>query len=316
MQPGSRTRALLPPAVEWQCCQLLRETSEPNYIIKIRPCAQQQNGMDCGLYAIANMVSLAFGYDPEMLVYTGDLRKEFLGMILDKKIKMFQHKLKSDIHLWCFKTPVRGTRADDSIEIPDSLTEMIVPICHCKMTESFGDIISCDKCDKKYHRRCYLMGGTVGCKRPKQFICYGCRNPLDYAFLDKMSPINVTAIEKCSLKIAALDNYVLAKYCSEVQIPQVGCIPHCIKDFNKIEHIISTYDLNSFCRNQGNIYQSFFNLYVNNYKNLPNQKKIENYSIAQLVHFVLLLICDTELIPCSPISVSYTHLTLPTIYSV
>ena len=161
MRPGSMTRAIVPPAVEWQVCQLLRNSRESNYIIKIRPCPQQQNFSDCGLFALANCANLCFGFNISEIFYTGDLRSEFFNMLLMKQISPFTFEQKSQSNKFNFFVPIKGKIADDRIEIPNFLTEMITPICHCIMTQSFGDVISCDSCENKYHLKCYLMAGEV-----------------------------------------------------------------------------------------------------------------------------------------------------------
>ena len=301
MRPGSMTRAIVPPAVEWQVCQLLRNTQESNYIIKIRPCSQQQNFSDCGLFALANCTNICFGFDVSETCYTGNLRSEFFKMLKTKQISPFAFEQRNQLNKHTFLVPIQGKIADDRIEIPKFLIEMITPSCHCRMTESYGDIVSCDSCEKRYHLKCYLMAGEVGKSRPKTFLCYNCRKENDYSFLDKASKIDRGAIEICSGKIANLEIHTLSRYCSEISVLETQSIPHTIHDFNKIESIISTYDLNQFCLKSGDIYVNFYNNFVNNVLEMPHGKQLHEYSLAQQMHLIILLICHVQLIPCSPL---------------
>ena len=175
LKEGSKTRVEIPPAVTWQICQLMKKSEESNLIVKIRKCSQQQNYSDCGFYTIANCVSLCFGIDIEELVYTGNLRSQYLDMLLSKKIEIFTHENENPSNQFNFTIQVTGKKAEDRIYFPQFFAEMITPICHCKITESFGDIVLCDECNSKYHLKCYLMAGEVGKIRPAQFLCYTCR---------------------------------------------------------------------------------------------------------------------------------------------
>ena len=62
---GSRTQVTPSNATFWQACQLVADKSF-SLTVHIRPCEQQKNGSDCGMFAIANAVSLANG----CLLYT------------------------------------------------------------------------------------------------------------------------------------------------------------------------------------------------------------------------------------------------------
>ena len=51
-----------------QICDMVK-TSTDNIRVNIRPVQQQGNGVDCGLFAIAFAVILAFGDKPKMISY-------------------------------------------------------------------------------------------------------------------------------------------------------------------------------------------------------------------------------------------------------
>ena len=55
---GSRNEVTPNNATYWQACQLVSNKSN-SLTVNVRPCQQQDNGFDCGMYAVANAVSLA-----------------------------------------------------------------------------------------------------------------------------------------------------------------------------------------------------------------------------------------------------------------
>jgi Ulp1 family protease len=58
------------PRVAWQAAQLLRATNNGSSIfIEVRACHQQINLVDCGMFAVANSVSLALGLNPGEVLY-------------------------------------------------------------------------------------------------------------------------------------------------------------------------------------------------------------------------------------------------------
>ena len=77
---GTKTQYNCPEAVERQAAQL-RDGGCQEYgkvtEIHVKPCMQQQDSYNCGVLTIANMISLAMGYDPQNIIYTGtDMRNE------------------------------------------------------------------------------------------------------------------------------------------------------------------------------------------------------------------------------------------------
>ena len=56
----------------------MQEGKTKSVIVKILPCHQQRDSYECGMFSIANAVSLAFGYLPSDMRYIGSLRAQLL----------------------------------------------------------------------------------------------------------------------------------------------------------------------------------------------------------------------------------------------
>ena len=82
--------------VKKQISQILKndpQSYKNNQItIRLESCPQQKDSYNCGLFAIANAVSLMHNINPNFIKYTGDLRQEFIEMLKEKKLIPFKHK--------------------------------------------------------------------------------------------------------------------------------------------------------------------------------------------------------------------------------
>ena len=60
------------------------------------PCSQQKNGYDCGVYAIGNLVELAYGDPSKSKFIDGNLREHVINMFESKSLTRFpSEKLKA-----------------------------------------------------------------------------------------------------------------------------------------------------------------------------------------------------------------------------
>ena len=60
--------------------------------MNIRPVQQQGNGVDCGLFAIAFAVTLAFGNKPKMISYDeGNLPRHLVECLKSETFSSFQN---------------------------------------------------------------------------------------------------------------------------------------------------------------------------------------------------------------------------------
>ena len=117
---------------------------EVNLQLKIQPVQQQNNGVDCGVFAIAFATSLAHGNDPCTAAYNVSLmRSHLIKCLQQKKMELFP------------TTPKRIRRC-----IPKKFT---VPIyCHCRLPyfENKDKMVQCSQCDEWFHFKCETIHGS------------------------------------------------------------------------------------------------------------------------------------------------------------
>ena len=125
--------------------------------IKVVNVATQKGGLDCGLYAIAMMTSIANNDDPVNLVYN-------------------QQELR--IHLYqCFENEIiekfpifKGKRIKKRIS--EELTYLIY--CKCRLPDDGTKMVQCDKCLEWYHVKCILDLNPQLTNSDDQWFCDSC----------------------------------------------------------------------------------------------------------------------------------------------
>ncbi len=144
-------RPLIREGIKWQTAQLLRRQGGENkrvLSIKVRPCQQQENASSCGVYALANVISLLNGLDPSEIKYTGDMRKELYNMMAAQQLVPFRHEKNEGSFTIPGSSLVPKTRF---LEMDHSFTVL----CFCGQPESVGDVVECDSCGQTYHQVCF-----------------------------------------------------------------------------------------------------------------------------------------------------------------
>ena len=132
------------------------------FTINIQPVQQQDNGVDCGLYAVAFATSLAFGDDPVKLFYNKyNLQTHFINCLLNKNMTKFPGVSKSEVN----------TKVCRSKTIPLEI------YCVCRMNFNQDDDImaQCDKCHRWYHQQCVKIPRMIFTKKSAIFICTSCK---------------------------------------------------------------------------------------------------------------------------------------------
>lgn len=105
--------------------------------VQIKCTQKQQQPADCGLFAIANAVSLASGIDPADIQYNQDLMRSHLHTCLAKgKLKMFPHTQRRS--KW----------------IIVERHEILSKYCICHQYREQSDMVQCNKCQGWYHCSC------------------------------------------------------------------------------------------------------------------------------------------------------------------
>ena len=114
----------------------------------------QINGYDCGLYAIDNATSLAYGRDPSTQSYVPRMmRQHLIGCFENRNIKPFP--------------TATGKRRKSIKKVID------LPVyCICKMPDTHTVYVYCDNCSNEYHPECVGLKGSI--HESLAFICSNC----------------------------------------------------------------------------------------------------------------------------------------------
>ena len=113
---------------------------------------QQQGSRDCGLFAIAFALHSALGQDiPELEFNQSEMRKHLINCFSKKLLTPFPT---SDI-----STARQNFFPGRSIDL----------YCDCRMPESFGDMVECEKCESWYHQQCVDYS-----PKKSNWICRSC----------------------------------------------------------------------------------------------------------------------------------------------
>ena len=145
------------------CISSLVKTKEKQMRYIVKSCQRQENGYDCGVFAIAFATSVAFGQDPSTIVYDTKLLRKHLVNCLKKGI----------IDLFPVTAAVRSSRCSrEKIAVCNVY-------CHCRrtahnnMSENF-ESLDCSRCKDKFHRMCDSPLPTTKQAR-KKWLCKNCR---------------------------------------------------------------------------------------------------------------------------------------------
>ena len=140
----------------FQICKIYSPLSSKKGFLKLQKLSvqQQSNNRDCGLFAIANMVEICYGNNPEDLSYDEDaMRSHLEECLLSKEMKPFPKSFKPEM-----------------LPRPERKSTRIQLYCICQMPEDYDDhMICCDKCDMWYHYSCIKLDTT-----PNNWECARC----------------------------------------------------------------------------------------------------------------------------------------------
>jgi hypothetical protein len=128
-----------------------------NLVVNIPNIQQQRGYSDCGLFAIANAVRLAFKEDFARLYDQSKMRKHLEKCFRLKNLTPFP--VSDNVHVCKEQSyfPVR------QIEI----------FCICGMPETYGDIVECGICYDWYHQECVSYTKS---NEGSEWSCTACRS--------------------------------------------------------------------------------------------------------------------------------------------
>ena len=124
---------------------------------------QQQHGsMDCGLFAIANIVALCFGYEPNKILFRQDshrMRNHLISYLEAGQFSMFPFDVNT--------RPKRNKT--QKIRVYMYFT--------CRRPHDGTKMIKCVNCSEWFHPNCLCV--VVGGHKPSKFFCEFCMTEFD-----------------------------------------------------------------------------------------------------------------------------------------
>ena len=139
-------------------------SSDPEIRVEIKKVQQQNNGVDCGVFAIAFAVSLAFKEDPTLIVYNiGEMRNHLVDCIENGRMTPFP------------KRPMKRTKRCKTKILKISI------FCNCRMPHDKDgtgniDMAECSTCLTWIHESCEIIPNTIfGKRKGLLWECLECR---------------------------------------------------------------------------------------------------------------------------------------------
>ena len=128
------------PSFEQQCIATLVQPPSMELTLNLLDVFPQNNSYGCGLYSIANLVTIACGQDPTKMTYDRrKLRSHLFACLERKKLSKL-----STVGQRTVKKRIKR--------------EIVVQLhCHCKLPETHTLYIIYDGCDRYFHPACLGM---------------------------------------------------------------------------------------------------------------------------------------------------------------
>ncbi len=143
-----------------QVCSFLRPTSK-DIRVDIMNIMKQTNKFDCGLFCIANMTELAYGYNPVKVIWNVKKMRSHLSTCL-KNGKLQRFPILKERRIPFGKAITFTTKIDI--------------FCDCRMpyNSDIDDMIECVACSGWFHNVCVNIA-NVSEYRSKKWLCKKCK---------------------------------------------------------------------------------------------------------------------------------------------
>lgn len=147
----SLNAGMVKPSLQKQITSIMVASSR-SLRINVEPVQRQQNGTDCGVFALAFATSLLHGQDPSKVIYdVSQLRPHLLSCLKAGQMTPFPTLIDT------------GTGNEDRkllnlVDRIQATTVTIGLVCSCRMpfdiSDKSDDLIPCAKCNTFYHMKC------------------------------------------------------------------------------------------------------------------------------------------------------------------
>ena len=135
--------------------QLIRYTGN-SFDVKIMNVAKQSGSVDCALYSMATVLTLASGGDPTQVVYNQpDMRPHFVSCLESKLLSPFP-------------TLKHRKPASKVVKI-----EKCAVYCYCRMPDDHKEMVQCNDCREWFHCHC------VDYVKNLEWLCLACKKTQD-----------------------------------------------------------------------------------------------------------------------------------------
>ena len=131
---------------------------EDMLVLEVQPVQKQNNGVDCGVFAIAFATALANGKDPTTLSFdVPKMRDHLVNCLKQKKMKLFP-------------------TVDRRVQKCKKQKYYVSIYCHCRLPyfPSKDKMAQCDHCKKWYHYKCEGLKKSKRFSTSEDYICKQC----------------------------------------------------------------------------------------------------------------------------------------------
>jgi len=160
----------------------LLKSNLSHIIVEEHVCQSQQNGFDCGVYAIAFATALLLNVNPSNCVFEDHkIRNHLRTCLLNQQLSMFPTKIVIDKNN-CTRNRHFNPKPLVTHKLPIHCTDL------CRRTEFFKigsssaenasegeNTALCDKCNIWFHKECDTIPKKIFTQKNVQFICRQCK---------------------------------------------------------------------------------------------------------------------------------------------
>ena len=153
----SMSSGSLSDQVKIQLASLYRREAPHNLDVNVERIQQQQGGSDCGLFAPAVCLTLAFGGNPTLVKWRQNRMRVHLKECFEA------------MHLIEFPS----TQVKIAVKRKTTHTTSILLVCVCRLPKvAFEHTLKCLKCQTVYHSSCVVLQEN---DTESSFSCYRCK---------------------------------------------------------------------------------------------------------------------------------------------
>ena len=183
----------------------------------------------------------------------------------------------------------------------DEVAQEYELVCDCFGSTMYSHLVYCDVCGEAFHDTCYMLSSNLAKHEDLNFVCYSCRKPGDYSFVnfgvttkpDQVLIKSLMTEVKKDVNGSILNNFIGAK------INRNSPVFQTFNQYYTFEKLCALYDLTSFAKGEG----SLFHLIESEVKAKGRMylNTFESLGVCNRVKFAICLIGHCHRTWCPPI---------------